>query len=103
MADGVGHDAQARIATAVPHLIGHFYRGCRVIISTKIWSMKSLGADVVIDYKTEDFEKILSDYDLVLHSQDGKTLNKSLRVLKPGGSLFRFRARLIPISRRTWD
>ncbi|HZX58400.1 MAG TPA: zinc-binding dehydrogenase, partial [Mucilaginibacter sp.] len=47
----------------------------------------SLGADVVIDYEKDDFEKVLSGYDLVLNSQDGKTLEKSLRVLKPGGKL----------------
>ena len=49
--------------------------------------VKSLGADVVIDYKKDDFEKILSGYDVVLNSQDGKTLVKSLSVLKPGGKL----------------
>ena len=49
--------------------------------------VKSLGADLVIDYKTQDFEKVLSGYDLVLHSQDAKTLEKSLRVLKPDGLL----------------
>ncbi|TBD36063.1 NADP-dependent oxidoreductase [Rhizobium ruizarguesonis] len=48
---------------------------------------RSLGADVVIDYKTQDFEKVLSGYDLVLNSQDPKTLEKSLGVLKPGGQL----------------
>ncbi|HTD04561.1 NADP-dependent oxidoreductase [Undibacterium sp.] len=49
--------------------------------------VKGLGADVVIDYKKDDFEKILSGYDVVLNSQDGKTLEKSLSVLKPGGKL----------------
>lgn len=49
--------------------------------------VKSLGADVVIDYRTQDFEKMLSGYDLVLNSQDAKTLEKSLNVLKPGGKL----------------
>jgi alcohol dehydrogenase len=49
--------------------------------------VKRLGADIVIDYKKDDFEKVLSDYDVVLNSQDGKTLQKSLRVLKPGGKL----------------
>ena len=49
--------------------------------------VKSLGADIVIDYKKEDFEEVLRDYDVVLNSQDGKTLKKSLRVLKPGGKL----------------
>jgi len=49
--------------------------------------VRSLGADVVIDYKTQDFEKVLSGYDLVLNSQDSKALEKSLGVLKPGGQL----------------
>ena len=49
--------------------------------------VKSLGADVVIDYKTQDFEDVLRDYDVVLNSQNGKTLEKSLRVLKAGGKL----------------
>jgi len=49
--------------------------------------VKSLGADVVIDYKTQDFEDVLREYDVVLNSQDGKTLEKSLRVLKGGGKL----------------
>jgi len=49
--------------------------------------VKGLGADVVVDYKTQDFEQVLSGYDVVLNSQDGKTLDKSLRVLKRGGKL----------------
>ncbi|WP_445147293.1 NADP-dependent oxidoreductase [Dyella sp. Tek66A03] len=49
--------------------------------------VQRLGADVVIDYKKDDFENILRDYDVVLNSQDGKTLEKSLRILKPGGQL----------------
>ncbi|PYR50933.1 MAG: NADPH:quinone oxidoreductase [Acidobacteria bacterium] len=49
--------------------------------------VRSLGADIVIDYKKDDFENVLSDYDVVLHSLDKLTLEKSLRVLKPGGRL----------------
>jgi alcohol dehydrogenase len=49
--------------------------------------VKSLGADVVIDYKTQDFETLLKDYDLVLNSQDEKTLTKSMRILKPRGKV----------------
>lgn len=49
--------------------------------------VKRLGADIVIDYKKDDFENALHDYDVVLHSQDGATLEKSLRVLKPRGTL----------------
>ncbi len=49
--------------------------------------VKSLGADVVIDYKKDDFEKVLNDYDVVLNSLGKDTLEKSLRVLKLGGKL----------------
>jgi alcohol dehydrogenase len=49
--------------------------------------LKQLGADVVIDYKKDDFAAILKDYDVVLDTQGGNTLEKSLRVLKPGGKL----------------
>lgn len=47
--------------------------------------VRALGADTVIDYRTQDFEQLLTGYDLVLDSIGGKTLEKSLRVLKPGG------------------
>jgi alcohol dehydrogenase len=49
--------------------------------------VKSLGADVVVDYTKDDFENILQGYDVVLNSQDTETLAKSLSVLKPGGKL----------------
>ena len=47
--------------------------------------VRDLGADIVIDYRTQDFETVVHDYDVVLDSQGGDTLAKSLRVLKPGG------------------
>ena len=49
--------------------------------------VKELGADIVINYKTQDFESILKDYDLVLNSQDSKTLEKSMNILKPKGKV----------------
>ena len=49
--------------------------------------VKGLGADVVIDYRKDAFEARLHGYDVVLNSQDGQTLKKSLGVLKPGGQL----------------
>src|SRR5437899_3781710 len=49
--------------------------------------VRSLGADVVIDYKKEDLSHVLRDYDVVLNSLDKLTLEKSLRLLKPGGQL----------------
>ncbi|WP_226064387.1 NADP-dependent oxidoreductase [Kaistella polysaccharea] len=56
--------------------------------STKNFEMlKNLGADILIDYKTQKFEDILKDYDLVLNTQDEETLIKSMSVLKPGGKI----------------
>lgn len=49
--------------------------------------VKYLGADVVVDYKTQNFENILKDYDYVLNSQDEKTLLKSITILKSGGEV----------------
>jgi NADPH:quinone reductase-like Zn-dependent oxidoreductase len=66
------------------------YLGATVATTTGSASIdwvKSLGADIVIDYKKGDFEKVLQNYDVVLHSQDAAALEKSLRVLKPGGTL----------------
>jgi NADPH:quinone reductase-like Zn-dependent oxidoreductase len=45
----------------------------------------SLGADVVVDYRKEDFAEVLSGYDVVLDSRGGENLERSLTVLKPGG------------------
>ena len=47
--------------------------------------VRSLGADVVVDYTNEDFAVVLSGYDVVLDSRGGENLEKSLTVLKPGG------------------
>lgn len=56
--------------------------------SANIDLVKRLGADLVIDYKTQDFLNILKDYDVVLHSnRDAKVLENSLKILKPGGTL----------------
>ncbi|MBS1029523.1 NADP-dependent oxidoreductase [Gluconobacter albidus] len=49
--------------------------------------VRSLGADVVINYRTQDFSTILSGYDVVLNSLDAKTLEASLKVLRRGGKL----------------
>jgi NADPH:quinone reductase-like Zn-dependent oxidoreductase len=49
--------------------------------------VKRLGADIVIDYRKDDFETILHDYDVVFDTLGGEVLEKSIRVLKPGGKL----------------
>jgi NADPH:quinone reductase-like Zn-dependent oxidoreductase len=47
--------------------------------------VRELGADTVVDYRTQDFEQLLSGYDLVLDGLGVDNVKKSLRVLKPGG------------------
>ncbi|TLS37577.1 NADP-dependent oxidoreductase [Pseudalkalibacillus caeni] len=49
--------------------------------------LRSLGADTVINYKEQDFEKELSDFDIVLDSLGGEIQQKSYNVLKKGGRL----------------
>ncbi|MGA5195378.1 NADP-dependent oxidoreductase [Streptomyces exfoliatus] len=53
--------------------------------SAKADLVRELGADEVIDYRTQDFETLLDGYDVVLDSLGGENLAKSLRILKPGG------------------
>jgi len=49
--------------------------------------VKALGVDVVIDYKQQDFSSVLQGYDVVLNSLGADELEKSLKILKPGGQL----------------
>lgn len=49
--------------------------------------VRSLGADIVVDYRKEDFSEKLSGYDVVLNTLGADVLEKSLAVLKPGGKL----------------
>ena len=49
--------------------------------------VRRLGADVVVDYKKQDFEHVLHGYDAVLGTVKGDTIEKSLAILKPGGRI----------------
>jgi NADPH:quinone reductase-like Zn-dependent oxidoreductase len=49
--------------------------------------VKDLGADVVIEYHTQEFEKLLSNFDAVLDTVGGETYQKSFGVLKSGGMI----------------
>ncbi|EFE97035.1 NADP-dependent oxidoreductase [Serratia odorifera] len=49
--------------------------------------VRSLGADQVIDYHQQDFASVLSGYDAVLGTLKGETIEKSVAILKPGGSI----------------
>ena len=76
--------------------VGHFAvqfakaKGARVlttVATANVEFAKSLGADVVIDYKTERFEDHASDLDMVFDLIDGETRERSWKLLKPGGTL----------------
>ena len=48
---------------------------------------KAMGADEVIDYMSQHFEDLLSDYDAVFDTVGGETLEKSYQILKAGGQI----------------
>ena len=49
--------------------------------------VKALGADLVIDYRRQDFTEVLHDYDMVLDTLGGEALERSVGVLRPGGKI----------------
>lgn len=49
--------------------------------------VKNLGADEIIDYKTQNFAETLKNYDAVFDTVGGETNRKSYTILKPNGSL----------------
>lgn len=49
--------------------------------------VRSLGADEVVDYKKQAFENVLHSYDAVLGTLRGDEIEKSLGILKPGGTI----------------
>jgi len=82
------HAGSGGVGTFAIQLAKHLGAFVATTASTASFDLvKRLGADTAIDYKRDDFETLLEDYDVVLNSLDGATLDKSLRVLKPGGIL----------------
>jgi NADPH:quinone reductase-like Zn-dependent oxidoreductase len=76
--------------------VGHFAiqlakaRGARVLttVSTEnVAFARALGADVVVDYKTQRFEDLAQDLDMVFDLIDGETRERSWKLLKKGGVL----------------
>lgn len=49
--------------------------------------VRSLGADEVIDYKKQVFEKVLTNYDVLLGTMRGDAIKTGLQILKPNSSI----------------
>ncbi|MFF3851228.1 NADP-dependent oxidoreductase [Streptomyces sp. NPDC002328] len=82
------HAGSGGLGTIAVQLAKHL--GAHVATTTSTGNVdlvKSLGADVVVDYKKQAFETVLRDYDVVLDALGGETLKKSFDVLKPGGTV----------------
>ena len=47
--------------------------------------VRSLGADVIVDYKTTVFDDVVRDQDVVFDTQGGETLLRAFACVKPGG------------------
>ena len=66
------------------------YLGAKVATTTSAGNVelvRSLGADEVIDYKKQKFEDVLRDYDAVLDTLGGESLERSFQILRPKGVL----------------
>jgi NADPH:quinone reductase-like Zn-dependent oxidoreductase len=65
--------------------------------------LRALGVETVIDYRAARFEDLLRDVDVVLDTVGGETLERSWRVLRPGGTLVSIAARPSPEQARIAD
>ncbi|MGI4751229.1 MAG: NADP-dependent oxidoreductase [Janthinobacterium lividum] len=82
------HGASGGVGTIAVQLAK--WKGAYVIATSSeknIAFLKELGADKVIDYQQQQFEKELKDLDFVFDTIGGDTQKKSVEVLKPGGIL----------------
>lgn len=82
------HAGSGGVGTFAIQLAKHLGAYVATTASTaNIALVKALGADVVVDYRNDDFAAVLQGYDVVLNSLGKDTLERSLAVLRPGGKL----------------
>lgn len=79
-AGGVGHLAVQIAKSRGAYVIG-------TAGAAKHELLRGLGADELVDYRSRDFADALTDVDVVLDSIGGDYFTRSLRVLRPGGTL----------------
>ena len=79
-AGGVGHFAVQIAKHAGAYVIGTASAANREFIL-------GLGVDVHIDYQTDKFEELVKDVDFVLDTLGGDIIDRSLKVIKKGGTI----------------
>jgi alcohol dehydrogenase len=91
--------------------VGHFalqlarWKGAEVITTASARNRErclALGADQVIDYRTTRFDEVLADLDVVLDTQGGETLLRSIAITRPGGHVISISALPTPEVARQW-
>ena len=82
------HAGSGGVGTLAIQIAKHFGAFVATTTSGKnVALVKELGADLVIDYTTQNFEDELSNCDLVIDTIGGETLARSFKVLKKGGKM----------------
>lgn len=91
--------------------VGHFalqlarWKGARVITTASAKNRErclAFGADEVIDYRSTRFDEALRDVDVVLDTQGGDTLLRSIAITRPGGHVISITAPPTPEVARAW-
>jgi NADPH:quinone reductase-like Zn-dependent oxidoreductase len=66
------------------------HAGARVLATASADNLeyvRAIGADVAIDYEKQRFEAVAGEVDFVLDTVGGETLERSFRLIRPGGTL----------------
>ncbi len=82
------HGGAGGIGTIAIQIAKH--RGAFVattVLAEAVGYVRELGADMVIDFQKEAFERALNGYDFVFDTVGGETYKKSFAVLKRGGAI----------------
>ncbi len=91
--------------------VGHFalqlarWKGARVITAASAKNRErclALGADEVIDYRNTRFDEVVRDADVVLDTQGGDTLLRSIAITRRGGHVISITALPTPAVARAW-
>lgn len=82
------HAGSGGVGTIAVQIAKHLGATVAATTSTNnVELVRDLGADIVIDYRKEDFAERLTEYDVVLNTLGPDILERSLSVLKRGGKL----------------